>query len=145
MPADPLPVRPGFAVPAAELSWRFSRSSGPGGQHVNTSDSRVEVSFDLARSPSVPETLRRRALERMAHRLVDGVLTLSASDHRSQWRNREEAATRLAAVLREATAPPRRPRRATAPSRGSVERRLAGKRHRSETKRRRRADGDPRD
>jgi ribosome-associated protein len=140
MPADPLAVRPGFAVPATELSWRFSRSSGPGGQHVNTSDTRVELSFDVARAPSLPESLRRRALERLADRLVDGVLTVSASDHRSQWRNREDAATRLADVLRAATAAPPRPRRATRPSRGAVERRLAGKRRRSETKRWRRPD-----
>ncbi|CUU58697.1 ribosome-associated protein [Parafrankia irregularis] len=129
-----LMIRPGFAIPAGELTWRYSRSAGPGGQSVNTSDSRVELSFDLARAPSVPERMRARALARLEGRLVGGVLTLAASEHRSQLRNREAAAARLADVLREATAPPPRPRRPTSPTRGSVERRLAGKKRRSEIK-----------
>jgi len=135
-------VRPGFAIPAAELGWRFSRSSGPGGQHVNTSDSRVEVSFDVARSPSVPEQLRRRLLERLARRLTGGVLTVASSEHRSQLRNREAATARLVSVLRGASAPPPPARRATRPTRGSVERRLDGKRRRAQTKRLRRRDDE---
>jgi ribosome-associated protein len=124
-----------LVVPEAELSWRFSRSSGPGGQSVNTSDSRAELSFDVARSPSLSEHLRVRALERLSGRLVDGVLTVAASDQRSQLQNRESAERRLAQLLREAVAPPAPKRRATKPTRGSKERRLAGKRQRSELKR----------
>jgi ribosome-associated protein len=139
---DHLPVRPGFSVPASELRWRYSRSSGPGGQSVNTSDTRVELSFDLARSPQVPGVMRQRAVERLAGQLVDGVLTVVAQEHRSQLRNREAAAARLAAILRDATAPPPRARRPTKPSKGSVERRIAAKRRRSQTKRTRRPGTD---
>jgi ribosome-associated protein len=123
------------SVPEAELTWRFSRSSGPGGQSVNTTDSRAELSFDVERSPSLPEHLRRRAVARLAGRLVDGVLTVAASEHRSQLQNREAAAQRLAQLLREAVAPPPPARRPTRPTRGSKERRLAGKRRRSDVKR----------
>ena len=122
-------------MPEAELSWRFSRSSGPGGQSVNTTDSRVELSFDVARAECLPEDLRERALDRLAGRLVDGVLTVAASEHRSQLQNREAAEQRLAQLLREAVAPPPPPRRATRPTRGSKERRLEGKRQRSDVKR----------
>ena len=100
-----LPIRGPLVLPARELHWRFSRSSGPGGQGVNTADSRVELSFDLARSPSFPAHLRERAERRLAGRLVDGVLTVVASEHRSQLRNRDAARERLAAVLRAATRP----------------------------------------
>jgi len=122
-------------VPEAELAWRFSRSSGPGGQSVNTTDSRAELSFDVQRSAALPEPERGRALERLAGRLVDGVLTVAASDHRSQLKNREAAVHRLVALLREAVAAPPRTRRPTRPSRGAKERRLEGKRQRSEVKR----------
>jgi len=132
--AGPLRVSPRCTLPEAELSWRFSRSSGPGGQSVNTSDSRAELSFDVARSPSLPEPLRSRALERLAGRLVDGVVTVTASEQRSQLQNREAAEQRLAQLLREALAPPPPPRRATRPTKGSKERRLEGKRQRSEVK-----------
>jgi len=118
-----------------ELSWRFSRSSGPGGQSVNTTDSRAELSFDVQRSPSLPEPERSRALDRLAGRLVEGVLTVAAREHRSQLKNREAALLRLVALLREAVAPPPRTRRPTRPSRGAAERRLEGKRQRSEVKR----------
>ena len=131
----PLQVTSRLVVPEAELSWRFSRSSGPGGQSVNTSDSRAELSFDVARSPKLPEHLRARVLERLAGRLVDGVLTIASSEQRSQLQNREAAERRLAQVLREAVAPPPPPRRATKPTRGSKERRLQSKRERSEVKR----------
>jgi len=139
---EPLRVTPRFEVPAVELSWRFSRSSGPGGQGVNTTDSRVELSFDLARSPSVPEWLRGRGLERLAGQLVDGVLTVTASEERSQLRNRAVARDRLAQQLREAVAPPPPARRATRPTRGSQERRLAEKRRRANVKRLRRERDD---
>ena len=129
----PLAFR-GVSVPADELSWRFSRSGGPGGQSVNTADSRVELSFDVRRSPSLPDHLRARLLARLEHRLVDGVLTVAASEYRSQHRNREAARTRLAEILTRASTPPAPPRRPTRPTRGSKERRLAGKKRRSETK-----------
>jgi ribosome-associated protein len=122
-------------LPARELHWRFSRSSGPGGQGVNTADSRVELSFDLARSPSVPAHLRERAQRRLAGRLVDGVLTVVASEHRSQLRNREAARARLAALLRDALAPDAPPRRPTRPTQGSKRRRLDAKTRRGAIKR----------
>ena len=139
--AGPLQVLPGLLVSDADLSWRFSRSSGPGGQSVNTTDSRAELSVEVAKV--LPEHLRPRALARLAPRLVEGVLTVVASEHRSQLQNREAAAARLAALLREAVAPPPPPRRATKPSRGSKERRLQVKRQRSDLKRSRRKGAPP--
>jgi ribosome-associated protein len=124
-----------LTIPAGELRERFSRSSGPGGQGVNTADSRVELSFDLASSPSVPEHLRARMLDRLANRLVDGVITIAASEQRAQLQNRAAARERLAALLREAAAPPPPVRRPTKPSRGAKERRIAEKKRRSITKR----------
>ncbi|WP_411574056.1 alternative ribosome rescue aminoacyl-tRNA hydrolase ArfB [Streptomyces fradiae] len=128
-------IRGSVSLPESELLWRFSRSSGPGGQHVNTSDSQVELRFDLARTQALPPVWKERALERLAGRLVGGVLVVRASEHRSQWRNREAAAVRLAGLLAEATAPPPRPRRPTRIPRGINERRLREKKQRSETKR----------
>ena len=129
-------------VPPAELSWRFSRSPGPGGQSVNTADSRVELSFDLAATTSLPPALKERALRVLAGRLADGVLTVTASEHRSQLRNRQAAASRMSALLTAATAPPPVPRRPTKPTRAARERRLFAKRHRSQTKRLRRPDSE---
>lgn len=128
-------------APRGELAWRFSRSSGPGGQHVNTSDSRVELLFDLAATKALPEVWKERALERLASRLVDGVVTVRASEHRSQFRNREMALVRLASLLAEATAPPPKARRATKIPRGINERRLREKKARAETKRGRTGQG----
>ena len=139
MPGD-LAVSGSVAVPEGELRWRFSRSSGPGGQSVNTTDSRVELSYDVERGSALGPVLRTRALERLVDRLVDGVLTVSASEHRSQLQNRRTALARLASVLRDATAPPPRPRRPTRPSRASQERRISAKKRRGETKRLRRGD-----
>jgi ribosome-associated protein len=130
----------GIHIPADELTWRFSRSPGPGGQSVNTADSQAELSFDLAGSAALPPALRERAVAALAGRLSNGVITVTASEHRSQLRNREAAAARLSALLTEATAPPRPPRRPTRPSRASVERRLAAKERRSALKRLRRPD-----
>ncbi|MEU0674973.1 alternative ribosome rescue aminoacyl-tRNA hydrolase ArfB [Streptomyces sp. NPDC006172] len=130
-----LSIRGSVSLPEAELMWRFSRSSGPGGQHVNTSDSQVELRFDLAATEALPEVWKARALERLAGRLVDGVVSVRSSEHRSQWRNRETALVRLAALLAEATAPPPKPRRPTRIPRGINERRLREKKQRSETKR----------
>jgi ribosome-associated protein len=130
------------SVPERELSERFSRSSGPGGQGVNTADSRVELSFDVARSPSLPETTRARMLARLETRLVDGVVTVTASEHRAQLANRRAARERLAALLTEAAAPPPRRRRPTKPSRAANQRRLEAKKRRSETKQSRRGGWD---
>src|SRR5947209_1755115 len=129
-------------VPPHELTWRFSRAGGPGGQGVNTSDSRVELSVDVATSSAFPPLLRERALQRLSGRLVDGVLTVTASEHRSQLRNREAALGRMCALLREAVAPPARPRRPTMPTRAAQERRLADKRRHSQVKRQRRSYDD---
>jgi ribosome-associated protein len=129
----PIRVR-GLEIPEAELSWRFSRSSGPGGQSVNTTDSRVELSFDVAHSSSLPPHLRERAVTRLHSRLVDGVMTIAASEYRSQHRNRAAARARLVDVLTEALAPPAPKRRPTKPSRAARERRLAGKKRRGQTK-----------
>lgn len=128
-----------MVIPPAELSWRFSRSPGPGGQSVNTADSRVELSYDLAASDALGPVLKERAMRRLAGRLVGGILTVAASEHRSQLRNREAAARRMATLLETATAPPPRPRRATKPSRAARERRLDAKRRRSQIKRLRRS------
>jgi ribosome-associated protein len=135
-------VRPGVIIPESELNWRFSRSSGPGGQGVNTTDSRVELSWNLVASTVLSEHLKARAVERLGSRLVDGVLTIAASEHRSQLRNREAAEARLANRVAEAIAPPPRSRRATKPSRGAVERRIAEKKRRGQIKRGRRGDTD---
>nr|WP_253832818.1 alternative ribosome rescue aminoacyl-tRNA hydrolase ArfB [Actinokineospora globicatena] len=139
---DELVVSAALVVPAGELRERFSRSSGPGGQGVNTADSRVELSFDLARSPSIPDHLRQRMLARLGNRLVDGVVTIAASEYRAQLANRAAARERLAALLRQAAAPPPPSRRDTKPSRGSRERRLTAKKQRSQTKQTRRRPPD---
>jgi ribosome-associated protein len=135
--ADALHVRPGLVLPGEELVERFSRSSGPGGQSVNTADSRVELRFDLAGSRSLPASVRDRLLRRLAGRLVNGAVVVVASEHRSQLRNREAARARLVALLRSALAPPPPARRPTRPSHAAREERLAAKRRRSQTKRRR--------
>ncbi len=136
----PLQISGSVSIPETELHWRFSRSSGPGGQGVNTTDSRVELSFDLAASEALGPLFKTRALERLGSRLVNGVITIAASEFRSQLRNREAAEMRLAQLLREAIAPPPKKRRPTKPSRGAVERRIAAKKHRSDLKRLRRGD-----
>ena len=138
--ADDLRVTDRLVIPGGELRERFSRSSGPGGQGVNTADSRVELSYDVGSSPALPDRLRERARERLAGRLVDGVLTITASEHRAQLANREAARARLAALLREAVAPPPPPRRPTRPSRGAKERRIADKKRQSQRKKNRRVD-----
>ena len=133
----PLRVTDAFTIAAGELSWRFSRSSGPGGQGVNTTDSRVELTWTPATSASLAalsEHLQNRLRERLADVLVHGSVVIAASEYRAQLRNRDAARRRLAQLLREALAPPPRQRRATRPTRGSVERRLRGKNRRSQVK-----------
>ncbi|MGZ4132949.1 MAG: alternative ribosome rescue aminoacyl-tRNA hydrolase ArfB [Actinomycetota bacterium] len=138
----PLRVTRSVVVPERELRWRFSRSSGPGGQSVNTADSRVELLFDVAASAALGPIQRARALDRLEDRLVDGVLTVVASEQRSQYLNREAARERLAGILAAAIAPPPPKRRPTRPSRAAVERRLAEKKRRARTKRLRRPDDE---
>jgi ribosome-associated protein len=135
MAGPPYVIRGSVFLPEAELMWRFSRSSGPGGQHVNTTDSQVELRFDLANTKALPPVWKERALKRLADRLVGGVVAVRASEHRSQWRNRDAAAVRMAALLAEATAPPPRARRASKIPRGINERRLREKKQRSDKKR----------
>jgi len=129
----------GIRIPAAELSWRFSRSSGPGGQGVNTTDSRVELRWDLAASTALSADTRERAMQRLAGRLVDGALVVTASEHRAQLRNRTAARLRLAALVRDAIAPGPRTRRPTRPSRAAQRRRVEAKTRRGDIKRLRRA------
>lgn len=137
-----LALRGSLAIPRSELTWRFSRSSGPGGQSVNTADSRVELRWDLAGTTALPAPLRERALYRLAGRLVDGALVVTAQEHRSQLQNRRAAQARLVALVVAAIAPGPPGRRPTRPSRGAVQARLDAKRRRSVTKRQRRFDGD---
>ncbi|BDV31235.1 alternative ribosome rescue aminoacyl-tRNA hydrolase ArfB [Microbacterium terricola] len=141
MPAAHRPglrVTSGVTIPESELSWRFSRSSGPGGQGVNTADSRAELVWDAAGSAALSELQRERVLERLGGRLVDGVLTIAASEYRSQLRNRDAARERLVALIADALRPPAPQRRPTKPSRGAKERRLDEKKRRTDVKRLRR-------
>ncbi|MDQ3557444.1 MAG: aminoacyl-tRNA hydrolase [Gemmatimonadota bacterium] len=122
-------------IPRAELTFRATRSGGPGGQHVNTSSTRIELEWNVAGSPSVSEEQRARILRVLANRISgEGVLRITASEERSQHRNREAAEGRLVTLVTEALHVPRA-RRKTRPPRASRERRLAAKRRRSETKR----------
>ena len=127
----------GVTIPAAELTERFSHSGGPGGQGVNTSDSRVQLSLDISTTTALNEIQRARILERLSSRLADGVLTVTSAEQRLQHRNRAAARKRLAEIIREAIIPPV-PRRATKPTRASQRRRLEAKKRRSGIKRDRR-------
>jgi len=130
-------VFPALTIPSSELGWRFSRSSGPGGQHVNTSDSRVELSWNVVESAVLSDEQRLLLITRLGRRLVAGVITVTASERRSQLRNRELALVKLADLVAEGLAPEPARRRATKPTRGSNRRRLAAKEQRSATKRQR--------
>ncbi len=141
----PLVVTADFSIDPEELRWRFSRASGPGGQGVNTTDSRVELAWTPAGSPSLARlapALQERLTTRLAGVLVQGAVVVVAAEHRAQLRNREAARDRLAARLQHALAPPPPRRRATRPTRGSVERRLQGKRVRAGVKAGRRRGRD---
>lgn len=133
-----LEVSPALTIPASELGWRFSRSSGPGGQHVNTSDSRVELSWNAGTSAVLSESQRLVLASRLGRRLIAGVITVTASEQRSQLRNREAALAKLAVVVADGIAPEGARRRPTKPTRGSDRRRLAAKDQRAATKRQRR-------
>lgn len=144
----PAPHRPGLRVdagltiPESELAWRFSRSSGPGGQGVNTTDSRVELVWDAAGSTVLTPVQRERLLDRLSGRLVEGVLTIAASEYRAQVRNRDAARARLASLVADALRPPSPARRATRTTRGAKERRLKAKKQRTDVKRLRRPPVD---
>ncbi|PSL03660.1 ribosome-associated protein [Haloactinopolyspora alba] len=131
----PVRVRDAIVIPDEELTWRFSRSGGPGGQHVNTTDSRVELSFDVSASSVLGAAERERIRTHLGERLNDGVLTIVAAEHRSQLRNRRAAMARLARTLDEALRPPPPPRRPTKPSRAARARRVEHKKQRGRTKR----------
>jgi len=138
-----LEVSPALSIPDSELRWKFSRSSGPGGQHVNTSDSRVQLSWSVVESGMLSDEQRDVLLTKLGRRLVAGAITVTVSTQRSQLRNRETALETLAVLVREALAPPGPLRRATRPTRGSARRHLAAKKRRSETKQQRqRPTGD---
>ena len=124
-----LEVTPSLTIPAAELQWKFSRSSGPGGQHVNTSDSRVQLTWSVVDSLVLTEEQRQR--------LATDSITVTVSEQRSQLRNRETALENLASRVRDGLTPPPPPRRPTKPTKGSQRRRLAGKQQRSATKQQR--------
>lgn len=130
-------VSPTLTIPAAELTWRFSRSSGPGGQHVNTSDSRVALSWNIAESAVLSESQRDMLLRRLQRRLIAGAVTVTASEQRSQLRNREIALAKLAELVAAGLAPDAPLRRKTKPTRGSKYRRLDAKKQRSATKQQR--------
>jgi len=133
-----LEVSDALTIPSSELRWRFSRASGPGGQHVNTSDSRAEVIWDVVGSAALSDSQRAIMLSRLDKRLVGGTISVIASERRSQLRNRESALERLADILRTALLPEAAPRRPTKPTRGSERRRLVAKVQRSATKQQRR-------
>ena len=138
-----LEITRALSIPESELNWRFSRSSGPGGQHVNTSDSRVELSWSIPGSRALSDYQRERLTTKLDAKLIAGIITVSASEQRSQLRNRELALQKLADLVSAALAPDGPKRRATKPTKGSQRRRLATKSHRSETKQqRKRPTGD---
>lgn len=130
-----------LTIPAAELGWRFSRSSGPGGQHVNTSDSRAELTWDIAASKALSDEQRERLLDKLSGRLVGGTLTVASSEQRSQLRNRESALEKLRGIITAALAPDGPKRRPTKPSRGAKLRRLDAKGQRSQVKKNRQRPG----
>lgn len=142
MPDSDLYVDPTLTIPRAELQYRATRSGGPGGQHVNTSSTRIELLWDLSHSAAVTDDLRPRLLEKLAARLdADGMVRVVASDRRSQQQNRAAAEERLVDLVRRALVV-RKPRKRTKPSRAAKERRLSEKRQRSERKQQRRRDFD---
>lgn len=132
-----LEVSPALTIPTSELSWRFSRSSGPGGQHVNTSDSRVELSWNVADSAALSDDQRLMLVTRLGRRLIAGVITVTASERRSQLRNREIALAKLSDLVLEGLAPEAAGRRATKPTRSSKRRHRAAKEQRAATKQQR--------
>jgi ribosome-associated protein len=135
---DAIPITEGLAIPRAELDFRATRSGGPGGQHVNTSSTRIELTWNVASSPSLTDAQRARIQEKLANRIDErGVLRLTSSGSRSQHQNREDVTDRFARLIEKALHVPK-PRKKTRPSRASKEARLQSKKRRSRTKQQRR-------
>ena len=143
-PIGDLHVSAAVVIPAAELQWRFSRSSGPGGQNVNKVETAVELGFDLEGTSAIGPFQKQRLLERLGSRCVAGWLRVAVSDHRSQYQNRQLALARLGDLLREGLKPPPKLRKPTKPTRGAVKRRVDAKKQKSQVKqaRQRRASMD---
>ena len=133
-PIGDLHVSAAVVIPAAELQWRFSRSSGPGGQNVNKVETAVELGFDLEGTGAIGPFQKQRLLERLASRCVAGCLRVAVSEHRSQYQNRQLALQRLGDLLREALKPPPKLRKPTKPTRGAVKRRVDAKKQKSQVK-----------
>jgi len=133
-PIGDLHVSAAVVIPAAELQWRFSRSSGPGGQNVNKVETAVELGFDLEGSSAIGPFQKQRLLERLGSRCVAGCLRVAVSEHRSQYQNRQLALARLGDLLRDGLKPPPKLRKPTKPTRGAVKRRVDAKRQRSQVK-----------
>lgn len=138
-----LVVNKRLVIPSRDLQWRFSRASGPGGQGVNTTDSRVELILDLETCSVLGPVRRARLLESLGSRLSAGCLRVVAAEERSQWQNRQVAMARLSNLLREGLKPPPPSRKATRPGKGAVRRRLEAKKKRGDLKRQRRNKPTP--
>jgi ribosome-associated protein len=135
---DAIEITPTLRIPRAELDYRATRSGGPGGQHVNTSSTRIELTWDVGGSPSLDDAQRNRILEKLANRIDErGVLRLTSSGSRSQHQNREDVTERFARLIAQALHVPK-PRKKTRPSKASKEARLLSKKRRSQTKKQRR-------
>ena len=133
-PIGDLYVSAAVVIPAAELQWRFSRSSGPGGQNVNKVETAVELGFDLEGSSAIGPFQKQRLLDRLGSRCVAGCLRVAVSEHRSQYQNRQLALARLGDLLRDGLKPPPKLRKPTKPTRGAVKRRVDAKKQRSQVK-----------
>ena len=133
-PIGDLHVSAAVVIPAAELQWRFSRASGPGGQNVNKVETGVELGFDLEGTSAIGPFQKQRLLERLASRCVAGCLRVAVSEHRSQYQNRQLALARLGDLLREGLKPPPKLRKPTKPTRGAVKRRVDAKKQKSQVK-----------
>ena len=133
-PIGDLHVSAAVVIPAAELQWRFSRSSGPGGQNVNKVETAVELGFDLEGTSAIGPFQKQRLLERLASHCVAGCLRVAVSEHRSQYQNRQLALARLGDLLREGLKPPPKLRKPTKPTRGAVKRRVDAKKQKSQVK-----------
>ena len=132
-----LTINSHLVIPSKELKWRFSRSSGPGGQRLNKTDSRVELIFDIKSSSAITPFNKQRLLVKMHSRITNGCVSIVAAEERSQYQNRQLALTRLASLIEEGLKAPPKARKATKPTRASNKRRLATKRYRSLLKQKR--------